>query len=304
MKHIGHEIASLALEQWGGDVGTLEHIATSGNSVYRYRAGEGPRILRLTDPGHRTVGQNIAEMEFLLHLNARNVPACAPVPSLGGSLVEIVGECSASVLTWAPGVQVGSDSPYWNEAFFREWGRSLARIHAAARSYAGPRRWDWREEGLIANAERLIPEEDSVSRAEFRLVVERLEELPRTDETFGMIHADFGLRNFHYDPHDGIVSFDFGNCCDHWFVSDIAISLSTLRQFPDRDRYRAWIVEGYRDVFPIDDDVWRALSWFVRLRIIYVYLSRLKKFGPRPTREEETILLDLRERVAERFEWS
>jgi len=303
MKHIGYEIAATALERWGGAPSSLEHIATSGNSVYRYRTDEGPRILRLTDPEHRTVRQNAAEMEFLLHLRDAGVRACAPVPSSDGLLVEVVESCSASVLTWAPGEQIGPDSPHWNEPFFGEWGRSLARIHEASRSYRGPRRWDWNEEGLIADAEQLIPEEDSVSRAEFRLVVERLEELPKTEETYGMIHADFGLRNFHYDPHGGIVSFDFGNCCDHWFVSDIAISLSTLRQFPERDRYRRWIVEGYREILPIDHLVREHLSWFLRLRIVYVYLSRLKKFGPRPSREEEAILVDLRARVAERFEW-
>lgn len=52
--------------------------------------------------------------------------------------------------------------------------------------------------------------------------------LPRRADNYDMTHADFAPQNFNYDPAAGITSFDFGNCGDHWFVSDLLISLSTL----------------------------------------------------------------------------
>jgi Ser/Thr protein kinase RdoA (MazF antagonist) len=296
--------AERALEHWEADAGSLRHLATSGNAVYRFRAAGEDRILRLTDPAHRTADHNRAEMRFLQHLARAGVPACTPVPSRSGALVESFEDGSACVLTWAPGERVEPGSQYWNAAFFREWGAHLARIHRAAIGYAGPARWAWREEGLIAQAPALIPADDAVSREELERVLARLDALPRRSASYGMVHADFAPANFHYRPGTGITSFDFGNCCAHWFVSDLAISLSVLRRFPERDRYRDWILAGYREVLTPDPEAFEHLSWFLRLRIVYVYLSRLRAFGPEPDTGQREILRALRAAVAERFEWN
>jgi Ser/Thr protein kinase RdoA (MazF antagonist) len=126
-----------------------------------------------------------------------------------------------------------------------------------------------------------------------------------TAETYGMTHADFGPRNFNYHPELGIIAFDFGNCCYHWYISDLAIALSTLRRWPsdERDRYRDWLLAGYQEVFPIDGELLANISWFFRLRILYVYLDRLMLFGPTPTAEQQATLHELRRNVHERFEW-
>ena len=93
--------------------------------------------------------------------------------------------------------------------------------------------------------------------------------------------------------------FDFGNCCHHWFVSDVVISLSTLRRLPERDQYRDWLLTGYRRVRPLEGPAWEARAWFMRLRVLYVYLSRLRKFGRQPTPEERQTLEVLRALVGE-----
>jgi hypothetical protein len=81
------------------------------------------------------------------------------------------------------------------------------------------------------------------------------------------------------------------------------ISLSTLRRRPERDLYRLWILDGYRSVAPIDERIWSAARTFLELRTLYVYLSRLKKFGEHPTAVEQAALQDLRARVHERLDW-
>ncbi len=303
MRHLDETVARAALARWGGDPSTLRHVATSGNAVYRFREGATPRILRLTDPEHRTAEQNHAEMEFLLHLRACGVRANAPVPSASGKRVERLEGCSACVLSWAPGVRVEPASEHWNEGFFKEWGRSLGRIHSAARSYRGPSRWEWTDEGLLAHARRLIPADDAIARVELEDVLARLLALPRRADNYGMNHADFAPQNFNYDPAAGITGFDFGNCCAHWFVSDLVISLSTLRRQSERERYRAWLLAGYREAMAIDDEIWVERSWFLRLRVLYVYLSRLAKFGSNPTAEQRATLDMLRGLVAERLTW-
>jgi len=208
----------------------------------------------------------------------------------------------ASVFTCAPGVMVDSSSPYWNEPFFHEWGRTLARMHRVSSTVAPRpehRRWHWYEEDLVANARRYIPADDTVSLREFDDLAGLLHGLPVNPRTYGLTHADLGAQNFHYSPKNGITVFDFGNCCYHWYASDIAISLSTLRRCTPEQRaiYREWILAGYEEVFPLDPAAGKHLDTFIRWRVLYVYLDRLERFGPTPTPEQRRIVDTLRERV-------
>jgi Ser/Thr protein kinase RdoA (MazF antagonist) len=299
MRHFELAEARLALERWEGDRDSLEHVATSGNTVYRFEAAGIPRILRLTELEYRTAQQNDAEMAFLEHLRASGLRVNAPVHSRAGRRVETFEAYSAVVLDWAPGVQVNPGSADWNERLLAQWGEALARIHDAATSYAGPERWEWWQEGLVADARSLIPAEDRPAHQELDLVMSQLGALPRTRDTYGMTHGDFAQQNFNFDPALGITVFDFGNCCHHWFASDVVVSLSTLRRLPERDQYRDWLLAGYRRVRPLEGQAWEARAWFMRLRVLYVYLSRLRKFGRQPTPEERQTLEVLRALVAE-----
>jgi Ser/Thr protein kinase RdoA (MazF antagonist) len=303
MYPIPAEAAGRALALWNSDAGSLAHIATSGNAVYRFAEGGTPRILRLTHPSHRAHPHTEAELAFLRHLSSAGVRVNAPVPSRAGRDAEQVDGFSACVLTWTPGIVVTADSPEWDEAFFREWGRSLGAIHRAARDYGGPPRWEWTDEYLIADALAIFPADDAPVRAEFERVMAALTDLPRTRETYGMIHADYAPGNFHYVPGDGIHAFDFGNCCGHWFLSDIAISLSVLRRRPERDQLRAWLLAGYHEAFPIDRALLAHLDTFIQLRILYVLLSRLEWFGPNPDAAQRETLDLLRRAVLDRFTW-
>jgi Ser/Thr protein kinase RdoA (MazF antagonist) len=296
-------IAERALERWRADPGPLTHIATFGNTVYRFSEDGVPRILRLTHPAHRTPDQTRAEMAFLDHLGANGVRVNVPVRSRAGHPVETIDGCSACVLTWIPGIVVTPDSEHWNGALFREWGASLARIHSAATGYTGPARWTWYEEDLVVRAPDLIPAGDTEVRAEFDRLIEVVQRLPQHDQAFGMTHADYAPGNFHYVPGEGIHAFDFGNCCTHGFVSDLAISLSVLRHHRERDRYRAWLLSGYRGVRAIDPEWLAHLDDVIRLRIMYVLLSRLEFFGPHPDDVQRVTLAALRSAVLERFTW-
>lgn len=303
MKHFDLDVARRALSHWRGDPASLEHLQTSGNDVYRFHDGDTPRILRLTDLDYRSAAENVAEMEFVRHLDAAGVRVSAPIPSRSGALAETLDQCSASVLTWAPGLSMDSASPHWTEPFFREWGRTLGAIHAAAESFDRPGRWDWWEEDLIVHADRLLPADDAAARVEFERVTSTLRALPRRPESYGMAHADHGPQNFRFDPVLGITTFDFGNCCRHWYAMDVVISLSTLRRHLERDRYREWILAGYRELFEIDSEVWAHFDDLLRLRVLYVYLSRLQSFGRAPSPEQCATLEQLRTLVASRISW-
>ena len=307
MKAYPPETAQRALKLWAVDAhapGTLERVATSGNDVWRFEEAGQPFILRLTHADWRSPAMNRAECAFLEHATARGARVNRPVPARSGALVEILDDASASVFTWAEGDLVTSDDPRRNEAFFREWGRALATLHAAAGDYEGPPRWEWRDEVLLADADRLLPAADTAIRAQRDELYARLAALPVTRGNYGLIHADFAPQNFRYDRAGRITSFDFGNLCRHWFVSDLAISFSTLRREPKRDAMRAWILAGYESVRALDPASWAERDTFLRLRGLYVYLSRLAWFGPVPSAARKEALAGLRALVLERVSWS
>jgi len=303
MKHFEPPVAAAALARWDGDPATLLHVATSGNAVYQFLERGTPRILRLTDIAYRSPEHQQAEMSFLHHLEACGVRVAAPVRSRNENLVERFGDHTACVLAWAPGERVAPGSHHWNDAFVRAWGRSLGAIHAAARSYDGPPRWHWRDEVLLADAGELLPRDDAAVRAEFATVAARLDALTHSSASYGMNHADYGPQNFHWDPALGITSFDFGNCCSHAFVHDLVIATSLLWRLPDRDRWGDALMDGYRERMELDAALWEERHTFLRMRQLYVYLSRLRKFGPDPDPDQREVLRTLRAMIRSNPDW-
>lgn len=309
--HYGNRgFASVAAKQWLGDADSIEHISDSGNSVYRFRRSGLPLILRLTDPGYRSAAENLAELRFIRHLAESGVQVATPVLSANNNWIEEAwcgeGMLLASVFTVAPGQRVGPDSPHWGAEFFRDWGRAMGAIHHAATTFPATEaegRWRWHDEVFLQEAERLIPADDTESLRELEAVLHRLNTLPTTPDLFGMTHADFGPQNFHFSIPHGITAFDFGNCCRHWFISDVAIAATLFRNHPSRKEVRDTLVAGYREAFPIAEEMLQEFGWFIRLRALYVYLSRLMKFGPNPNPQEEEILHNFRAWVHQRDGW-
>lgn len=297
-------VADRAVELWGARPEQLEHIVDSGNFVYRIRGepGSDDRILRLTDPAYRTRENNRAELEFLAHLAGCGVSVSTGVPSLSGQLIETIEHEGsglwASVFTWAPGIAVDPDSPCWNREFLRTWGRTLGAIHRAAGDFAGAGRWHWRDEVLLREARALIPADEGDVLTELDSVLDEVASWPETPKTFGMNHADFAPVNFHYDrQRDRITVFDFGNACSHYFASDLVITLDIAEHMAQSSEPRQQILAGYAESFAIDPDFATRQPWLRRLRTLYVYLSRLWKFGPAPSPEQSKRLGVLRRRV-------
>lgn len=206
----------------------------------------------------------------------------------------------ASAFEWAPGEIVNERSSLWTSSFIREWGRTLGRLHRVAAAL--PRsstfdRWMWHEEIFLAGAERLIPPTDTTSIAMYRDLVSKLHALPSDSASFGMIHGDFAPRNFHVDADGTITVFDFGNCCRNWYVADLTVSVLQLRRASTPANAAETLLEGYRDEYPLDASYPEIAPLFEQLRILYVYLSRLMKFGATPSEEETQILAELRSRV-------
>jgi Ser/Thr protein kinase RdoA (MazF antagonist) len=68
----------------------------------------------------------------------------------------------ATVFERAKGERVRAGNPeVWNAELFRNWGRTIGRMHALTKRYTVPdpaiKRPEWHEEELIVNAGRYLP---------------------------------------------------------------------------------------------------------------------------------------------------
>jgi len=281
-------------------------VADSGNSVYIAEHPQARFILRLTNPTYRSRAECTGELAFINHLAACGCRVSRPIPSRNAELTEEVCEGSAVVIAslfrWAPGILVSPGERFWNRSFFEEWGRSLGELHQAARSFSPPgsaERWEWQDEILIQKRSQLIPADEPDVRDRLDDVIHDVLSLDRDATTYGMTHGDFAPQNFRFDPLNGITSFDFGNCCRHFFASDVAIAFTALRRQPDdaQQAARTAILDGYRQATTFTREQERTLPLMHSLRVHYVYLSRLYKFGPNPSDDDRKTLDALREWV-------
>jgi amicoumacin kinase len=282
-------------------------LGNFGNSVFVFRGQSGDKqILRFADPSYRSRADVLAEINFLGHLHRHHVGVASALASTDGQFAVTAeleaGPLICSSFAFAPGIRVEPGSPWWSNKFFREWGRNLGSIHKASRSFqtapTEPKRWNWDEEILFRLAEELIPSHDEKSRREYEEVFSVCKALPRDPGEFGVIHADHAPQNFNFDPLSGkIVAFDFGNCCYHWFISDVATSLSTVARKENRETIKNEILEGYSEIHSLPRNYDDLIDLFIRLRTVYVYLDRLHAWGAKMTPDQTRRIEEIRARV-------
>jgi Ser/Thr protein kinase RdoA (MazF antagonist) len=271
----------------------------SASSIFGVRINGVTHFLRVMRQSFRSVGDTMQELSFLNHLHSQGVRVAMPVPSNHHQGVEIVGDFLATLFRRAPGLRLTPEARLWNRAFFREWGRTLALHHQAARSFCNPLagwRRDWRREPVLVQGLEYIRADDKDLAHCVDAIVAGLELQGDACGEVGMIHADLGPQNFRYDPEIGITAFDFDNCCRHWFLYDIAVSLSVLRLRPEREQLVQWMFDGYRDLCPLPGDA-GSLRPLLRLRLLYVYCDRLYGFGVAPGPDQTHLLNALRDRL-------
>lgn len=294
------QAAMAALNLWSGARQNLAvPFGISASSVFAVRIDGATHFLRLTSHSFRGVDDVADELSFLHHLWSHGVRVAMPVPSIHGQSVERVGDYLATVFRRAPGLRLTPEARQWNREFFQEWGRTLAFQHEAACGFCNPSsgwRQDWRREPVLVEGLKYIRANDKQLAY---CVDSTLAELELRGDAFGevgTIHGDLGPQNFRYDPEIGITAFDFDNCCRHWFLYDIAVSLSVLRLRPEREQLMQWIFEGYRGLRLLPGDP-GSLRPLLRLRLLYVYCDRLCSFGAAPGPDQTNILGAFRDRL-------
>ncbi len=300
---------NVALELWRGSANSLKLVEDSTNSVYSFIQSGEQRFLRLTPNRLRTKNQIEAELDFVVFLHKNGVNAALPITSANGRLIEEINFAGKSlfacVFEEAKGESFKYDSAESNKEHFRLRGRTLGQIHALSEIYIPSgdfRRFAWNEDKLLIEADEFLPKSEKVVRREYEKLKEQLQDYRKSNKTFGLIHGDFGETNYRYQT-DRLNVFDFDDCCYHWFIYDVAVTIYPHGWRKDGLQLLDWLLEGYAEKMPMDVTL-ADITMFCQWRLIYMFLVFAKKWGFENLSEQQAVwFTQKRENIARGYEW-
>jgi Ser/Thr protein kinase RdoA (MazF antagonist) len=283
--------------RWGYDEGSVFYYRASANFIFVFRKDNKKYFLRFIENGQKGLKEIEAEIHILQYLKTHNIKAAQPIQSLNGKFIEMVeteiGTFTAVVFEALEGKQY-EDDELKEEQFFK-WGRTLGKLHQTFKEMPKEyfnHRLSWDEQ--LEFVKSIIQTEDIAIMKEWEKVYEWAENLPVSNENFGIIHYDFELDNLAFGDEE-IGMFDFDDCASYWFAADIAFALRDLNDFenPPFD----YFLEGYTSETPIDKRLLPELPGFLRMHKLIMFAKLLRAVDIPDSSEYPDWLLGLRAKL-------
>jgi Ser/Thr protein kinase RdoA (MazF antagonist) len=272
------------LGQWHGDGGSIRRVSESTNDVYSFTAEGVRRYLRLRSIRDRSKAQIEAELDFITHLQGGGISVAQPIPSDRGQLIEVLttanDELFACVFAEAEGEQFKYDLARDNKEHFRLLGRTLGHIHALSQTYVpscAGRRFAWDEDNLLVKVAEFLPKSEVATWREYHAMKEQLRDRPVSDQSYGLVHGDFGGTNYRCTGTQ-LTVFDFDDCCYHWFAYDLAIIIYPHGWRREGLQLLDWLLEGYTEHVMSNLQL-SDITMFGQWRLLYMFLVYARKWG-------------------------
>ncbi|SFB10191.1 Ser/Thr protein kinase RdoA involved in Cpx stress response, MazF antagonist [Clostridium frigidicarnis] len=292
------QILEESASRFGIDTSTLNLLGSFQNYVYEYKRQNKSYILRLTHSSHRKEDLVKGELDWILYLVNNGVSASRPVYSIHGKLTEKIdiddSYFIATSFEKAEGKKIGYPECLSNDELFEECGRATGKIHFLSKKYRPSskeiQRHEWRENYYLKNIKKYIPDDQHKVYESYESIVNRINQLNKESDSFGLIHGDINVGNFLLS--DKVINiFDFDECQYSWFVEDIAIQLFYIiyvfldDSIEERQAQTYGFMEnfmkGYYKENYIDEYWLKQIPIFLQLRelIVYIGLQRSVDFS-------------------------
>lgn len=280
------DLAEMILKNWEYDLDSIklfDFYRISANAVYPFRYNEKVRFLRFSPTTEKDRNNLVAELEFIDYLKTKDYPALCTVASKHNRKIEEVttpwGNYFAVVFEHVSGGSL--EEIEYTEEVCRKHGTCLGRLHKLSLEYQPKNnpRWSY-EDALTWIEKELIKFPDEIlAKQEIDIIRRALENLPKNNQNFGLIHYDFELDNVFYDQDTDMLSvIDFDDAMYHWYAMDIQQALDSIEGEIDSEEYpimKENFIEGYRKEFNVSDEMLSHMPIFKRFSNLYVYLRIL-----------------------------
>lgn len=262
---------------------TLHILDGFESFIYEYRRDEEDYILRIGHSSRRSVTLIQGEVDWINYLVKGGVGASRAIVSKQGNLVEMLDDGAGESFLATAFVKAKGKPPWrgaWTPDFFREYGRTIGRMHALTQRYVLPdpawKRPQW-DAPVMTAFENLLMDSEPVIRDHYRRLKAHLATLPREEPgSYGLIHQDAHTGNCFVDDAGHITFFDFDDCVYSWFINDIAIVLFYAIPFTgEREaftaRFMPEFLRGYAEENQLAPRWLKEIPHFLKLREIDLF---------------------------------
>jgi Ser/Thr protein kinase RdoA (MazF antagonist) len=276
------QILSEALLAFGIRADQIQPLDGFESFIYEFTRGEQNYILRIGHSLRRSEILMRGEIDWINYLHRGGAGVSRPTPAENGELVTAIKDGAgdyflATAFEKARGRPPGKDD--MGAEFYASYGRLLGKLHALTKTYlpANPqwKRMEWN--GPELSEIQALPEaSESLIIELYHQIKKYLESLPKSEETYGLIHQDAHLGNLFIDEMDHLTLFDFDDCCYSWFINDIAIvlfyiALGQKQQAEFTQDFMTHFLDGYKSESQLDNQWLKEIPSFLKLREIELY---------------------------------
>ena len=275
LKKITPETALTAASLWIDIPSNLKLINNQINCVYRFEFKAYGYYLRITPEKIRTRAELEGAIDFQQHLFMKHAPICEAIPSKTGQFIETISqkdlEFFAHVCREVPGTPMTFD--YMDKEAYFAWGKSLAQLHLASKSYQPNAHQFLTWKNLLQETKEFAQQEPQDIRETYGRIEAWFNQNPISELTYGLTHGDHRTGNVLYDGKK-VHLIDFDEPVYHWFMADIARPCLELGTRP-KESWKPlfdWYIEGYRSIRPLSEHDLKTINWYIQMKSLDIYL--------------------------------
>lgn len=273
----------------------LKYVDSFESFLYRYQKNSKNYYLRISHSQRREPDQIRGELDWIQHLHQFHLPIIEVAPTPTGEQMVIIPIDDNNFFTAVSFKEVKGThlrDAWETDEYIIQLGTIIARMHEATKSYQpvsnARTRMTWYDEIISYSAKYLSPTEPIID-SRFHEIIERINQIPKHPENYGLIHYDLHRGNLFFDQGQ-IRVLDFDDCVYHYFVTDLAIALFYAVPFDLSDeqrdqsakRFIQLLMKGYEQIRPLTEEETKLIPLFLKLREIDLYLLLKRSYGEGP----------------------
>ncbi len=291
-------LLQLAAQVYGIDADAL-HPLEGGHfaSVYGFNQQGKDYVLRMLPPQENFNAAELGStLNWMHYLAEHGCPVVKPINSQRGNLVTEIpaqsGSFLVSAVTRAAG-ELAERLPFeaWTAGIFHALGAATGFMHRLSEPYLSDfmesPRPAWNQADNLFQFDPPSSAHPEIAERQ-RYVMSHIQHLPRSRESWGLVHLDLHFANFFVDlPSEQITLFDFDDCACGWFVMDLAMLLFdwSVLSPPDRREYEIQrlvkpLLAGYCSQKHLDSFWLEQIPLFSKLLELNLYLMLAPGFDP------------------------
>lgn len=250
--------------------------------IYEFQRDDESYILRVGHSLRRSEALYQAEVDWINFLSAGGASVAKAILSQNNKLVEVVDDAKGGQFLATAFVKAPGKPPWefgWSNELYATYGQLIGRMHALTKSYmpgnAEWKRHEW-DTTLVDEVHDWLPDTETLVVEQFQKLMAHLNSLPKTTDSYGLIHYDAHAVNFLVDDSGTITLFDFDDSAYSWFANDIAIVLfyaaMGAKDIADfTQTFLTHFLWGYKRENKLDAAWLKEIPHFLKLREIELY---------------------------------